>query len=151
MKEETREFLKKEMKLIREDVLNEYNSSGKRVSGQFEEGLETTIEGNKYILKGYTYLAGRKAGKMPPIQNILEWVKRKGIFEYEKESQASSIAFLIARKIGREGTSTEYEKKVYETVLTPQRIQTILNGVIEIENRIYITDIVQTISQTLKV
>lgn len=59
---------------------------------------------------------GRRAGKQPPIDNILEWIKKKGIVDtysiktrkqtsrgknfYKK---AAALAFLIARKIGKFG------------------------------------------------
>lgn len=40
---------------------------------------------------------GRKAGKMPPVDKIYEWMSKKGI---EPDRRG---AFLIARKIGRDG------------------------------------------------
>ena len=42
---------------------------------------------------------GRRAGKFPPVDEIRAWAKRKGIPE--------DAAFLIARKIAREGTKAQ--------------------------------------------
>ena len=54
---------------------------------------------------------GRKAGKMPPVNAIMEWVKRKETFKIKKESldkqgrpRYKSIAFAIAMKIKKKGT-----------------------------------------------
>lgn len=49
---------------------------------------------------------GRKAGKMPPIDAIAEWIKVKPIVPEPingKVPDTRQLAFLIARKIGREG------------------------------------------------
>lgn len=50
---------------------------------------------------------GRKAGKRPPMDKILEWIKIKPILprpSNEKLPTPNQLAFLIARKIGEEGT-----------------------------------------------
>ena len=50
---------------------------------------------------------GRKAGKRPPMDKILEWIKIKPILpkpSSEKLPTPNQLAFLIARKIGEEGT-----------------------------------------------
>jgi hypothetical protein len=45
---------------------------------------------------------GRRPGRRPPVQALVLWVVRKlGITD---EKRARSVAFLIARKIGRRGT-----------------------------------------------
>lgn len=44
---------------------------------------------------------GRAAGRPPPIEAIRYWVIRKRIAD---EAEADSVAFLIARAIGRRGT-----------------------------------------------
>jgi len=51
-----------------------------------------------------SYVHG-SGGKMPPIDLILEWMKRKGIRPKGKQTPGSlrSLAFLIARKIGKHG------------------------------------------------
>lgn len=52
---------------------------------------------------GYVHGSG---GKFPPIKLILEWVKRKGITGNKGESQ-EQIAYLIARKIARDGIAAK--------------------------------------------
>lgn len=50
---------------------------------------------------------GRKPGKMPPVEKILQWVKVKPVLPRERNGKVPTqkqLAFLIARKIGREGT-----------------------------------------------
>jgi len=55
---------------------------------------------------------GRKAGKQPPVSAILEWMRLKpiklrdkesGKFQKPTEALKRQVAFLIARKIGRDG------------------------------------------------
>ena len=68
-----------------------------------ESGLE--ILGNKYIS---AIDEGRGAGKkMPPISNILQWIKSRGITQMsstKRKMRDRDLAFVIARKIAREGT-----------------------------------------------
>ena len=49
-----------------------------------------------------TLETGRKPGKMPPTEPIQEWLQFRGI--NPPDISQESLAFLIARKIGREGT-----------------------------------------------
>jgi len=79
---------------------------------------------------------GRKPGKQPPVDAILEWMrikpiqlrdKESGKFKKSTESLKRQVAFLIARKIGRDGIKgwhafdyameniwDEYEAKIVE-------------------------------------
>ena len=64
----------------------------------------------KVILRGVDYINmiedGRRAGKMPPLRAILNWIEIKPILprpEYDREITNNQLAFLIARKIGNEG------------------------------------------------
>jgi hypothetical protein len=79
---------------------------------------------------------GRKPGKQPPVSAILDWMrikpiklrdKESGKFQKPTEALKKQVAFLIARKIGREGIKgwhafdyameniwDEYEAKVVE-------------------------------------
>jgi len=51
---------------------------------------------------GWPMEVGRKPGRMPPVSAIAYWVRRKQLAETEEEIQ--TVAFLIARAIGRRGT-----------------------------------------------
>lgn len=60
---------------------------------------------------------GRKAGKMPPVDSILDWIKVKHILPRPingKLPTEKGLAYLIARKIGREGYegTNDYETSI---------------------------------------
>ena len=74
-------------------------------------------------MKDYWYYVenGRKAGKRPPIKNILEWIKIKPVLPRPnaegKLPTPQQLAFLIARKIGEEGTEgTQDLRKATDTI-----------------------------------
>lgn len=70
---------------------------------------------------------GRKAGKRPPTSKILEWLSIQNVRDKIRfgqsdaaftDSEAQSLAFLISRKIGREGTKgTNFATNVFESSL----------------------------------
>lgn len=71
---------------------------------------EAEVSGKIYAAHYFRYLVlGRGPGKMPPREKIEEWVEKnpdilaffKTIF---KNITSKSLAYIIARKIGREGT-----------------------------------------------
>ena len=88
---------------------------GKDVSRNYESfsGIDISFEvkllGSKYELnfnlpEYWKYLEyGRRAGKRPPFDDILTWVKKKNIVGRGKMTQRS-VAFVIARSIGLKGT-----------------------------------------------
>ena len=74
-------------------------------------------------MKDYWYYVenGRKAGKWPPIQNILDWIKIKPVLPRPnakgKLPTPQQLAFLIARKIGEEGTQGTHDlRKATDTI-----------------------------------
>lgn len=81
-------------------------------------------------LEDYWYYVenGRKAGKMPPIDKIAEWVRVKRIVPQVREGvdgkkrkapTVEQLAFLIARKIGNEGVEgTKFFSKAKEDTLS---------------------------------
>lgn len=98
------------------DVVVELNSDTVVISLQLEEYW-------KYVEYG------RRPGKMPPIDNIKEWIKVKQIIPDARTGKipsAEQLAFLIARKIGREGMPARHpiNKTVY-TDVTEQIIDAI--------------------------
>jgi len=145
--DENKQVLENEMESIKTDILQLYNASGKKTTGEFEKGLEIEYNGLTAILKGYTYLGGRRAGKQPPIKAIEDWLKAKGITPIEKNMSTSTLAFLIARKIAQKGTKKENHLQVYSKVITPERIQTILDKVSELNANAFIQDVTATITK----
>ena len=74
-------------------------------------------------MRDYWYYVenGRKAGKWPPIQNILDWIKIKPVLPRPnaegKLPTPQQLAFLIARKIGEEGTQGTHDlRKATDTI-----------------------------------
>lgn len=74
-------------------------------------------------MKDYWYFVenGRKAGKWPPIDNILRWITVKPVLPRPnaegKLPTPQQLAFLIARKIGEEGTEgTQDLRKATDTI-----------------------------------
>lgn len=82
-----------------------------------EVKVEETVISVELTLQDYWYYVdhGRKAGKMPPISKIEEWIKVKPVIPrpFGKSPKAipshRSLAYLIARKIGREGTKGTHD------------------------------------------
>lgn len=62
------------------------------------------------VVSNWPYAAaveyGRKPGKMPPVDAIELWVRRK--LQISDDKRARSVAFVIARAIGRRGTVGRY-------------------------------------------
>ena len=96
------------VKALREELLMQGHKATGKLSESFKskvsmsgDSIILTIEGEDY---GKYVDSGRRAGKMPPIQAIFNWVKTKGIASADKK--ARSIAFAIATAIAREGIPT---------------------------------------------
>lgn len=78
---------------------------------------------------------GRRPGKMPPIDNIKEWIRVKPIIPDSSSGRvpsANQLAYLIARKIGREGIPARHviNKTVY-TDVTERIIEAIRAEIIQ--------------------
>jgi len=145
--DENEKLLKEEMEVIKDDLIKAYEASGKKTTGEFANGLETLYQPNKAILFGYEYLGGRRAGKMPPIQAIEDWIKAKGIKPIEDKMSTSTLAYLIARKISLEGTKKENNLAIYSQVITPERIQSIMDKISNLNANAFITDVTGTITK----
>lgn len=96
--------------LVRDVVSGLSNSSGELAKSV---GFEVSTVGNTVVLQGvvtgkaskYWFFAdqGRKPGKQPPIKSMLQYIKAKGITP-DGNTTKEQLAFLFARKIGRDGT-----------------------------------------------
>ena len=135
-------IIKQEMEALKAEIIAVYNASGKRTTGEFEKGLEIKYGANSAVLSGYVYLAGRVGGKQPPIAAIEKWIIAKGITPIESTMKISTLAYLIARKIGKNGTKKENHLAIYDQVITPARIDEILEKI----NKINITAFVNEVT-----
>ena len=132
----TTEILNKEFELLKNDLIQQYDASGMRSSGKFADGLEVEAGVNTVKLTGDKYAEqleyGRKSGKRPPIDAIKQWIVDKGIVNNIKGNiSVSSLAFLIARKIGKQGWNRSQHGGVelISKVVTDIRMQSIINKV----------------------
>jgi len=132
---ESQSILQKHMEEIKHDLIAKYRELGMKASGQWEESLEVKVERLSGTILGEPYteqlVNGRAPGKFPPISAIRQWVIDKGINYYGKQSTLNSIAFLVARKIAQEGTRYFQQggTDLVSSVITPQRIQRIIDEV----------------------
>ena len=80
-----------------------------RQSGKVQKTGELSLDAGFFDSqnKGHGYAAyveyGRRAGKWPPIDEMAQWARKK--FRLQDEKEARSIGFLIARKIGTQGST----------------------------------------------
>jgi len=139
----TTEILQQEFEALRDDLIAKYDELGMRTTGNWADSLEVVVSENKAVILGVPYSqqleSGRVPGKQPPSQVIEQWIKDKGIASrIEGKISISSLAYLIARKIGREGWKREDHGGVelVSQVVTPERIQSILDRISDI----YVTD-----------
>lgn len=156
----TAEILETELNSLKQDLIRKHIELGMKASGQWEEELEVVViqtnAGISGALKGEDYTVqlseGRAPGKFPPLEDIEAWVESKGLAAIDNEISTSSLAYLIARKIAREGT--EYYKQggtdLIESVVTPERIQSIIDKVREVNVGVFVENLLDQI-RTLEV
>ena len=91
-------FAERTIEGIRSRISNVTGKMSQSLGYRLDENGLTIFSSEKY----FTVLeTGRKPGKMPPISAIEEWVRNKPI---ASDINPRSLAFLIARKIGEEGS-----------------------------------------------
>lgn len=143
------DILAEEFELLRLDLILKYNEKGMRASGNFAETLENTLTEKGIKLTGENYAqqleTGRKAGKFPPISVIEKWIEDKGLMlKIQGNISKSSLAFLIARKISRDGWKREDYGGVelISEVVTEKRINEIVKRCGDYFQKDFITDII---------
>lgn len=148
------QVLSKEFELLKKDLIITYDAKGMRASGKFADTLEVQVTGLKAQLLGEDYSqqleTGRKAGRFPPTDAIEQWIKDKGIANrIQGEISISSLAFLIARKIARNGWKREEHGGVelISEVVTDARIQKIIDEVGAEQALIYSTEIIKLVKE----
>lgn len=134
------EILQEETDSLMKDIVSKYKELGMEASGNFEREIENDVKetnsGFSAKILGADYSQqlelGRNGGKQPPSSIIEKWIIDKGVFAQALQSiSLSSLAFLIARKIGREGWNRKEHGGVelISQVVTEERVQDIINKV----------------------
>lgn len=152
--EEVVKILFDEFTLLKSDLIKKYDEKGMRASGNWANSLELNQRRLSIKLLGEPYSqqleSGRKAGRFPPIKAIEQWIIDKGISSrIEGKISISSLAFLIARKIAKEGWKRQNYGGVdlISEVVTDQRIQMIIDKCGEKVVAIYVTEIISIFNE----
>ena len=130
-------ILSNEFESLKADLITAYDAKGMRASGNFANELEVIQPTTTRVqLWGADYAqqleTGRQAGRFPPINAIKQWIQNKGIANrLNGEITVSQLAFLIARKIAREGWKRQGYGGVdlISEIVTDQRMQKIIDQV----------------------
>lgn len=126
------------------EIRSAYETAGRSASGGAGRSLSVKVAANGGRVVGtitgahYWYYIehGRKPGKRPPIASIEQWIEDKRI--PLDGITKRSLAFLIARKIGSEGTKGT---PIIDSVFTPQSFEDLGRQI----GTAYLTEIKSTI------
>jgi hypothetical protein len=126
------ETLRAEFELLRQEIVARYESSDIKASGKWAGSIRIEEIPNGFTLVADAYVNGREPGKAPPSEAIEKWILQKGIAaRISNGISVSSLAYLIARKIAREGWQPKAgTENLLQQVVTPQCIQELLNKLI---------------------
>ena len=126
---EVQNIVFEELEDLRKRIISNIDSSGRRASGRTSESMRTDVSEDRGVLFGRmafcTLETGRKPGKVPVgfYQIIKQWVIDKGI-SFDSQSERNSFAYLVSRKIAREGTQL-YRRGADTDVYTAEVPETI--------------------------
>ena len=121
--------------------LNENNSNA---SGALNESIALTIknQGAGFFVDALDYWddvdGGRRAGRRPPISDIEKWLRYPNVRDKIRfgasdkafgDKERRTLAYLIARKIGREGTKgNNFFTNVVNSDIIDDMVQAVANG-----------------------
>jgi hypothetical protein len=116
------------------DLRKSLDAAGTTASGKTKDSLNSDITLNSYKLFGRPFIYGLEYGRKPTSGGgngslkgiILKWIKVKNIIPRDKISR-ETLAFLIARKIHREGDLLHSTKQNFRRMKAPTGI---INSVI---------------------
>ena len=126
-------FANKVLEMYRQQLQN----SGINASSTLSQTATSTIEmnGTKLLISlnlepYWRYVEyGRRAGKMPPIDAIAKWITVKQIIPNPingRVPDTRQLAFLIARKIGREGFEG---RKPITNIVNSDAMESLINDI----------------------
>lgn len=131
MNTSSNKILQQEFELLRQEIITRYEQTGVSATGKWKETVTIEALPNGFTVVADNYLNGRQPGKAPPSTAIEKWIIQKGISSrINGEISVSSLAFLISRKIAREGWHPKSNTaNIIQQVLTPARTQQILDKI----------------------
>jgi hypothetical protein len=154
------EVLQKEFELLSIDLIKAYDAKGMRASGKWADSLEVESSPLSAVLRGLDYTqqleSGRRANNgssgeswETTLEDIQQWIRDKGITPRENTMKLSTLAYLIARKIWREGWGREGfgGVELISEVVTDERIQSIIDKVGDVSAVEISTDIIKLIKE----
>lgn len=102
-KEAITEFMQKVKKAYADDQ----KDKDIRASGKSADTMRITVTKSGGKLYGLAYIYyqkyGRRPGQMPPIDDIIQWIRDKRTFNVD-EKGIKGLAFAIAKTIAKKGT-----------------------------------------------
>lgn len=115
--------------VIAEQYKSNLKANGHKATGNLINSITShiTVNGYEYAIEltledYYKYVEeGRRPGKFPPVDKILQWIKVKKILPTPingKLPTEKQLAFLISRKIANEGIKGTYDlEKAIDTTI----------------------------------
>ncbi len=102
-----KDLYNKYLQALKQKLIKKYDQLGLRASGDYERKLESQVKGNTLTMlgAGHSFFMenGRRSGGFPPTKAIINWIESKPGLPSEFKENKKQFAFLIARKIAKEG------------------------------------------------
>lgn len=133
-------ILEDELTLLANDLKDKHIELGMKASGNWVQKVTTLAEVTGQMIVGalvvpnYTkqLTDGRKPGRMPPIDEIEQWIQDKNLLaKVDNDITLRGLAYVIARKIGEQGTKyfRQGGTDLMSSVATEERINSIIQKV----------------------
>ena len=148
------QVLDKEFELVMEDIKQAYIDKGMKATGKTSDSIENVSKGETGKLIADQNIEALEKGRSPTskgnsggetlVDIIKKWIVDKGVVNRIRGNiTISSLAFLIARKIHKEGwnRSEHGGLNLISDVFTDKRIQSIINKVGESATISFVTRI----------
>ena len=137
----TKDAISKFLKDVSAAIKKDQRDKGIVSSEESAKSLRETATNTEGKLIGRAYFfqqfKGRRPGKFPPIEDIIQWIRNKGISPVDISER--SLAFIIARKISRLGTDIFQKKRpgIDINKITEDRLPTLMSDIKKIKREEY--------------
>ena len=136
----------------REALRQEYNSRGRKASGYFGEHIDVEMYDEGGRMRTPLYVGALVFGRKPTSGGgggkslysiILDWIKVKGITPDEPKMTDNTLAYLITRKIHKQGIKIPNQfndGKLLDNTFTAESIQDLKGELIKIGQKVVTND-----------